>query len=748
MNGSVTSNLLEISRLSGAMLLALLLLACDGSTGPQGPAGAPGATGPAGPPGASSPPPVVTINDIIEDDVPINAEITSVTLNSPPVVAFTLTNKDGLGVVGLSGNAVSGVIAKLIPGADGTPNSWQNYVNREEGPDGSTAPGSEVLTSAIQGDRDRGGTLLDNNDGTYVYTFSVDPTNVSSPLPVSYDPALTHRIALQIQAGNSRTYPRNPTYTFRPADGATSGILTRDVVSIDTCNGCHNRLAFHGGGRLDTKYCVTCHNPGSIDQDSGNTLDFKVMIHKIHAGIDGYQIYGFRERLHDYSNVVWTQDIRNCTTCHDVTAAPDAENYRNVPSREACGSCHNDVNFATGEGHSDANFIAENSECSVCHSDSGFVGSIADSHEILADTAALAYQFNILGVTNTGPGDFPQITFSVTDPTNGNAPYDLNEPDGPFTQGGGASRLAVDLAWNTIDYTNIGNGGSAPASVVSLNPLFGGATDNGDGSYTITSDVPIPLAGVTGSGGVGLEGHPAADLDGDGTVSRAERIPVTSAVDYFAITDASPVARREVVAIEKCEACHKNVSLHGSNRNNETQLCVMCHNPNNTDIARRPADPAATPDGKREESVDFKRMIHQIHAGKVVVYGFGGSVHDFRDVVFPGKLTACDTCHIDDSYYPVDSSRVLATTIDTGANRSDPFDDINITPNASACSSCHTGDLEKAHMEQNGGAFDAMQLPDGTLNSPTRGNGLVETCALCHGPGAIADVKVAHDAAD
>lgn len=726
------------------------LVGCDGSTGPQGPQGARGDVGPQGPAGTAAPPPVSTIDDIIEDGVPVNAEIISVTFSSPPIVEFMLTDKNGFGIVGLAANRVSGTIAKLAPASNGGSSTWQSYVNREEGADGSTDPGSEVLTSAIQADRDRSGTLVDNNDGTYVFTFSVDPTAVSSPLAVEYDPNLTHRIALQIQAGSRDTYPNNPTYTFRPADGATDGIFTRDIVHIETCNGCHNRLAFHGGGRLDTKYCVTCHNPGTTDQDTGNVLDFKVMIHKIHAGAElanGYQIYGFRESLHDYSHVHWTQDIRNCETCHDQTRSdtPDAADYASVPSREACGSCHDSVNFATGEGHSSANFIATNDQCTTCHSPTGFVGSVESVHEILAHTAAEDFKFNVLGVTNTGPGQFPQVTFSVTNPSDGST-YDLNAAGGPFTQGGGASRVAIDLAWNTRDYFNLGNGSSSrPASVVSLNPLFGGATDNGDGTYTIVSDVAIPASGVTGSGGVGIEGHPAADLNGDGTVDRSERIPVTSVVDYFAITDAAPVERRPVVAIDKCNVCHQKLSFHGANRNDEPQLCVMCHNPNNTDIARRPADPATAPDGKREESIDFKRMIHRIHAGNVVLYGFGGP-EDFRDVHFPGRLAACETCHVDASYYPVDSSRVLATTIDTGASISDPFDDINITPNASVCSGCHTSDLTKAHMEQNGAAFDAAQLADGTLNSPTRGNGLVETCAICHGPGGIADVKVVHGA--
>jgi len=114
-------------------------------------------------------------------------------------------------------------------------------------------------------------------------------------------------------------------------------------------------------------------------------------------------------------------------------------------------------------------------------------------------------------------------------------------------------------------------------------------------------------------------------------------------------------------------------------------------------------------------------------------------VHDYREVVFPGKLSDCTACHSGQSYYPVTSSTVLATTIDTGADLADPSDDINITANAAVCSSCHASALAKAHMEQNGGSFAATQDDAGNLT-----NAGLETCAVCHGPGHTADVAVMH----
>ena len=75
---------------------------------------------------------------------------------------------------------------------------------------------------------------------------------------------------------------------------------------------------------------------------------------------------------------------------------------------ETCGSCHDNVNFRTGEGHSDASLaVNSNADCTLCHADGGFVGSIDDSHAIPSQVAAEAFQYNILSVANTAPGQFP-----------------------------------------------------------------------------------------------------------------------------------------------------------------------------------------------------------------------------------------------------------------------------------------------------------------------------------------------------
>ena len=64
----------------------------------------------------------------------------------------------------------------------------------------------------------------------------------------------------------------------------TDPAKTKKMTDVNSCNGCHDKLALHGGCRVDTQYCVMCHNPGTTDANSGNVLTLSTMVHKIHSG--------------------------------------------------------------------------------------------------------------------------------------------------------------------------------------------------------------------------------------------------------------------------------------------------------------------------------------------------------------------------------------------------------------------------------------------------------------------------------
>ncbi len=273
------------------------------------------------------------------------------------------------------------------------------------------------------------------------------------------------------------------------------------------------------------------------------------------------------------------------------------------------------------------------------------------------------------------------------------------------------------------------------------------------------------------------------------------KVPVNSEVEYFAITDSTPQPRRQIVDVPtRCDRCHEVLNMHDNNRNNNGQLCVLCHNPYATDVNQRPKDgvtglpdAGAALDGKKEESIDFKRIIHGIHAASVskfdgtdahgfrtqglVIYSWPGKVNDFSNVRFPGVLSKCETCHLPDTYTLADHSAdggpnwelpaingIVGSTVHsypsadptlpddyTGATLAaallDHTDDYKYSPIASVCSACHDGDLPKSHMTQNGAIFGGA----GSNQAAQAGN--IEGCPVCHGPGTIADVKLVHDQA-
>lgn len=768
-------------------VVGLALAACSGS---DGSAGAAGPAGPAGPPGSAGPPgptgPILAL-DVTTARL-ITGTITSVGgTASQPTVSFRLVDQNGQPLKGLPASAIRFTAAKLVPGSGGGSSEWVPYVTRTDNPivgvGWGTTPTRQATAEAATA---TGATYVDNLDGTYTFKFSKDlgtytAANAQGPA-IAFDGSLTHRIGFEIR-GTGLNATNNPVYTYVPATGATTSLPEqRDIVNTAECSACHDKLAFHGGPRTDVQYCVTCHNPSTTDAQSGNTLDMKVMVHKIHRGIElptvvaagstapaqgvGYTIWGNGNSLNNFNGIEFPQDQRNCTTCHreSDTSTPQASNYRTVVNSAACGTCHDDVNFTTGANHN--GIVVTDADCQTCHGPSATInnGDLRTTivHKIPEVEAAKAFAYTVVGVTNTAPGATPSVTIKVTDPTNANAPYDIAQAGGPFQIGNASIR--VDLAWNTSNFTNAGSGSAtattgSPSQPISVD-FKTGATNNGDGTFTKAASRPVPATGVGGSGVAYLEGRPNVVLPGGSTPTP---LAVNSNGLTFAITDTAPVARRQVVDIKKCNDCHNQLSLHGNNRTGNTELCTTCHNPNATDISRRTAGVAGA-DGLFEQAIDFKWMIHAIHSGEerasngrpTTIYGFGGSVNSFADVGYPGDQSNCEGCHKAGTYYPVDATKVLGTTYETGASRVDPSDDKVASPNAAACGACHVTQVAAAHMQQNGGAPGALA---GTGTSPfwgkaatatgfTNVQSTTETCALCHGPGATADVKLMHRVGD
>lgn len=761
----------RLATIACAILLATGIAGCsdgsDGAAGPAGPPGAPGPTGPAGPAGPPGPPAPAPGPGTVSQADAVVATITSATASSPAVVDFRLTDRDGNPLRGLQPGQARFALAKLIPEdrAAGQPSEWRSYINRSVNPNAAFPGGSTQIQATTE--TAAAARFVDNGDGSYRYTFSFDIQNVTTPVAVPFEPNRTHRVAIQL-AGVPAI--NNASYDWVPAGGAVAD--RREIVNNAACNACHDVMFFHGGspdsgGRRDIQYCVTCHNPGSVDPETNSSVDMMIMTHKIHAGsslANGYVVVGFGNTVYDFSNIEWTQDIRNCGTCHQESDAtvPQASNWRQVVTAEACGSCHDNIDFATGVGHVGIQ-VTDNGDCQVCHGpNTTFLGGALkaeNAHKVPAQEAAKDFEYQVLGVAGVqadgspgavagkvSPGEYPLVTIRIVNPATG-AAYDINDQSlaNPFFSKPGASTsLNVDVAWNTGEFTNVGSGSATATSGTPGQPVqigflantaacltgvpcppqaLGRPTANADGSFSKAALRPVPATGVTGSGAAIIEGRPAVQVGVDPVTSAPvySRVRVVSVGRPFAITDNVAVARRSVVDTAKCNDCHFDLSIHGGGRTANTELCSACHNPN---ITCRTVGASGT--------TDLKVMTHGLHAGT-----FNSCGHDFTDVVYPGRVNNCEGCHKANTFYPVDGTKVFATAINAGADRTNPDDDIRVTPNLAVCSTCHTSTLAVAHMKQNGASDAATQLSNGTPST-------IETCTLCHGPGKASDLREAH----
>jgi OmcA/MtrC family decaheme c-type cytochrome len=694
----------------------------------------------------------------IEELGQLVATIDDVEVSSPPVVTFTVTDSSGNPANGIAEGVVWFTFAKLVPAspdANGGLSYWQSYVNRVETADpGANTP--NVLDQAVQATTDSAGTLESLGGGRYRYTFATDVTNVTDPIAVAWEPSLTHRVGLEIRLdgpGEVPLAPDNPVYDFVPDGGAGSGV-TKEIADTANCNDCHYSFALHGGPRKTVEYCVTCHNPGSIDQDTGESIDMAYLSHSIHTGEDRatpYIVYGFRDFIHDYSEVGYPQDTLYCETCHEASeSTPDGDSWNEVASTTTCGGCHADglvvenPDAVTGApeyafDHTASNADADlgkvvDGECGNCH-----LGNIERAGPALAIHSSIRgsnrargeagdnFVLEILGASNTGPGETPEITFRVSSPDG--EPYDIVE-DPEFSDSNASLNLYV--AWTTDDvYNGDENGttggwrdrgdGAEPVDEqgypyrMYLGALQRDAERNGDGSYTVTYFRALP-ENISGDPMIALGGHPAWEFtDADG-VTDFDRAAAVSAVFY-------PGEERQfAVDSDNCNACHEQIQFHGGNRNGNVEICLACHT----------ADTAVEGEGWA-----FGLLVHSIHASSESYAG-----GEFAHVTYPQNIANCETCHVEGSYSAArETARAVSTS--EGGDTGSWLDDTATTPNATACGACHTSAAARGHFEsQSGQVGDRKSNIAGAESGMPNGQ---EACAVCHGTGREYDTALFHN---
>lgn len=607
-----------------------------------------------------------------------------------PEVIFRAVNDRGDNIPRIELTTAQFLIAYLDPAPPaGTTARYISYNTRIERDGENSALQATYDSNALAG-------LTSNADGTLTYKFA-------AALPETYDAGATHAVGGQLRrtsALDGLAYPANVIFEFVP-DGK-SAALTRDIVATNTCNECHTRLSFHGNIRREIALCILCHNPGSTDANTGNTVDMPVLIHKIHRGAnlpsvqagEPYQIVGFRNVVHDYSHVVFTQDIRNCTVCHDDGSASQAGVYLTHPTRDVCGSCHDRTWFgaphAAPEGYTNHLIPQENdTQCAVCHTPA----SIQNAHLTLAGRPE-------------NPGldlDITQISANAED---GTLVIDFRAAYGdgsPITDLSVTANVGAIVAWPSWEYEEYRS-----ENIRGSVNLESNTSATGEYRYTFTNKLPTD-EGL--SFGIVMTGRIRFDLDG---IQRTVGLASNSLM-YFTLDGGEPVPRRPIVDDDQCSKCHHEVRFHGEQRVG-VDACVMCHNVYQTDAARRPAE--ALP----AETVNFKEMIHKIHRGHAlengyIAYGFGNVPHDYSHVAFPGRLEQCSVCHGAHSVNLPLAVEALPTS----------FNGNNILPERAACTSCHDSLMANVHAMLGGDAESGM-----------------ESCAVCHGAGASYAVMAIH----
>jgi OmcA/MtrC family decaheme c-type cytochrome len=549
-------------------------------------------------------------------------------------------------------------------------------------------------------------------------------------LPATFDQTKTHTLGIYssrnmtavpgIDPALAKNYFANVEFDFRP-DGAaiTAGNSWDKMRDSSTCLSCHDNVSAlnaHGGSRRDIKLCVLCHQPQTTDPDTGNTVDMKVMAHKIHRGDNlpsvkagtPYQIIGNAQSLHDFSTVAFPQDIRNCATCHEGSVAANKGAQSTVwytnPSRAACGSCHDDVDWVTGANHP-AGPQADDKACASCHQpESGveFDASIKGAHTVPFKSKQLkGLNAAVVSVTNMLPGKQPTAVFKIT---NG---------DGTAVDGTKLATFSPILTGPTSNYSANFRENAITKGVFSA--------ASGTTTYTFTAALP---ANASGTWAISADLRRNATLKrGDGKADIAIQESTLNPIKYVAVTG-TVTPRRTSVTLGQCNQCHDVLQLHGGQRRN-IEECVMCHNPTGNDQANRPAAEGAP------ESISFQRMIHRIHSGEnltqdFTVFGFGGSRNNFNEVRFPGDRRNCAKCHSSTAAYtlPLQQTNIASVTV-----LRDYFTPHG--PATAACLGCHDNKDAAAHAFLNTATFPGSTIP-------------AEACATCHGTGKDHSVEKAH----
>lgn len=154
--------------------------------------------------------------------------------------------------------------------------------------------------------------------------------------------------------------------TFTLGSGAAELGDRREIVSTESCLGCHTTIGRHGtyaDTAAGVTSCVSCHNAGSLSRDGSvvqGTVDFMYIMHAIH-GVGEKRSKFDRRRDHGYDYVTYPNTVTDCTACHIGDSHKEVDYGKrlgvianegkdlfldgkgaNSPYASVCYSCHQD----------------------------------------------------------------------------------------------------------------------------------------------------------------------------------------------------------------------------------------------------------------------------------------------------------------------------------------------------------------------------------------------------------------------
>lgn len=758
------------SLLALALVSALSVTACgDGEDGQDGAPGAPGAPGEPGTPGLPAGSFAKTAESIADMNFTLSPADIKVTSSEGFNVKFSLTGKNAgkdVPFIGLNKIAVYSLTANENTSGTGAPIEWQNNATANNA--GSS------LTCTLDGlnSGKNACTLTEDpaNPGTYTATWAHD--GAAPIINPNDDPNAVHRVMVRAyNVVNSAGVALSDKILSVPVDfiPATDelGVSGKDTVANAACINCHGEVDGHIAkirahhNYQDVKNCVACHNPDLIPSDAqlaeGWVFDFAPMIHRIHAGHHiSDSLSG--EAKEYFGEIGFPSDLRECTSCH-TTEQPS---YNTNIYAQACVGCHINVNFATGENHSDMAIAqADDTQCNSCHGSGGLSPEVAHSVGKYAEYAQLLkVDFTSATAVASATAGMKTLTLKanvtlngapIADGTSLKAYNATSNPTGMFPANG---LLLGNVA---ADGTVYSWRDTVPAISLKLeNGILSG------GVLTFTKDIPIAQA--TGTIYVGSEANSCVkaakvvscntvDLEYGPTNPIGNTAPVKfysldgSAVSVARMTDPTRITVEEA----KCNACHGNLDYAKGYRHGTYTFdqCMHCHN-DTTGASGHDQTGYKGEDGKLVvtpatfDNKDLFTVAHRYHSGN-----FGVVEGVFRDAAgelkgYPSPETACSACHKDDAkLFAADGGltsgkRAIKVGFVAPSSSGPGKSGYYISPVAESCRTCHAhaDDAAVAHFRSNGAIVEADAMTDPNLP--------VESCATCHAEGKTYGIDKVH----